>query len=277
MADALPSSAAGEQAPVRAPVVREISKSDLKNALIYGWNDFKAAPQFGLLFGLLYASGGWSIILLATVSGFYYLAYPLAAGFALIAPFVAAGLYEVSRRLELRLPLGWGEVIEAIKGGGRRDLGWMALVTTFTFFIWIDIAIFLYAMFFGMKAPGPWVLMTDILTTSNGLMFFVTGNVIGAMIAFAVFSLTVVSFPLLLDRDVDFVTAMITSIRAVKLNLVCMIYWALTIAALTAVSLLTGLLGLVVVLPWLGHASWHMYRFAVVAEAGGETREHLSR
>ncbi len=273
MADVLPSRVAGEQVPMPAPVVRQISKSDLKTALIYGWNDFKAAPQYGLFFGLLYATGGWAIILLATVSGFYYLAYPLAAGFALIAPFVAAGIYEVSRRLELELPLGWSEVIEAIKGGGRRDLGWMALVTTFTFFIWIDIAIFLYAMFFGMKGPGPWVLISEILTTSNGLMFFLTGNVIGAMIAFAVFSLTVVSFPLLLDRDVDFVTAMITSVRAVKANLVCMIYWAITIALLTAVSLLTGLLGLIIVLPWLGHASWHVYRLVVVTKAERQARD----
>lgn len=245
------------------PIVRVLQRNDLWDSLMAGWRDFRTAPQYGLFFGMLYAAGGWSVLLLATVSGFYYLAYPLAAGFALIAPFVAAGLYEVSRRLELGLPITWNDVFGAIRGGGKRDLGWMALVTTFTFFIWIDIAIFLYAMFFGMKAPGPWALIVEIATTPHGLTFFFVGNVIGACIAFFVFSITVVSFPMLLDRDVDFVTAMITSVRVVKINLSLMIFWALMIALFVLISMLSGLLALVLVLPWLGHSTWHVYRRAV--------------
>lgn len=262
-----PSATAGsgqtDSAKVSSPTVRELGRNDLWEALALGWRDFKRAPQYGLFFGLLYATGGWTVVMLATVSGFYYLAYPLAAGFALIAPFVCAGLYEVSRRLEMGLPLTWNDVFGAIRGGGKRDLGWMALVTTFTFFIWIDIAIFLYAMFFGMKAPGPWALLVEIATTRHGLLFFAVGNLVGAVIAFFVFSITVVSFPMLLDRDVDFVTAMITSVRVVKHNLARMIVWALTIALFVMVSLLSGLAALVLVLPLLGHATWHVYRRAV--------------
>ncbi len=245
------------------PAVRELGRNDLWDALVLGWGDFKRAPQYGIFFGLLYAAGGWTVVLLATVSGYYFLAYPLAAGFALIAPFVCAGLYEVSRRLEADLPLTWDDVFGAIRGGGRRDLGWMALVTTFTFFIWIDIAIFLYAMFFGMKAPGPWALIVDIATTPHGQLFFLVGNLVGAAIAFFVFSITVVSFPMLLDRDVDFVSAMITSVRVVRRNLKRMILWALTIALFVAFSLMSGLAALVFVLPLLGHATWHVYRRAV--------------
>lgn len=245
-------------------IIQDVRPADLSEALAAGWRDFRRAPQYGLFFGMLYAAGGWSIILLATVSGYYYLAYPLAAGFALIAPFVAAGLYEVSRRLEADLALSWNEVFAAIRGGGRRDLGWMALVTTFAFFIWIDIAIFLYAMFFGLKAPGPWALLVEIMTTRHGLTFFLVGNVVGAFIAFFVFSITVISFPMLLDRDVDFVTAMITSVRVVKRNRVAMLAWALTIGALVALSLASALAGLIFILPLLGHASWHVYRRAVL-------------
>lgn len=254
-------------APVKnsALQVRELKRNDLWDALMLGLRDFRTAPQYGLFFGMLYCAGGWSVLLLATASGLYYLAYPLAAGFALVAPFVAAGLYEVSRRLEAGLPLSWGAVFDAIRGGGKRDLGWMALVTTFTFFIWIDISIFLYAMFFGMKAPSPWALLVEIATTRHGLTFFAVGNLVGACIAFFVFSISVVSFPLLLDRDVDFVTAMITSVRVVRANLRRMIFWAMMIGLLVAFSLLSGLLGLIFVLPWLGHATWHVYRRAVEA------------
>ena len=249
--------------PSSMPQVRELARSDLWEALVLGWGDFKRAPQYGLFFGMLYAAGGWTVVLLATVSGYYFLSYPLAAGFALIAPFVCAGLYEVSRRLEAGVSVTWNDVFGAIRGGGKRDLGWMALVTTFAFFIWIDIAIFLYAMFFGMKAPGPWALIVQIATTPNGMLFFAIGNCIGAIIAFFVFSITVVSIPKLLDRDVDFVTAMITSVRVVKRNLPHMIMWALIIGLMIAFSLLSALLALVFILPLLGHATWHVYRRAV--------------
>ena len=250
-----------------APLVRELKRNDLWDALILGWRDFKRAPQYGLFFGMLYAAGGWSIVLLATVSGLYYLAYPLAAGFAIVAPFICAGLYEVSRRLERGDDVSWSDVFGAIRNGGKRDLGWMALVTTFTFFIWMDISIFLYAMFFGMKAPSPWALIVEIATTQHGLVFLAVGNLVGACIAFFVFSITVVSFPMLLDRDVDFVTAMVTSVRVVRRNLSRMLVWAVMIGLQIAFILLSGLAAMLFVLPWLGHATWHVYRRAVAPEA----------
>ena len=262
MSDALSASAGGRGVST-PPVVNILEKNDLNDALMAGWRDFRAAPRFGLFFGLLYAAGGWAVLLLATMTGFYYLAYPLAAGFVLVAPFVAAGLYEVSRRLEAGLEVGWGDVFGAIRGAGNRDLGWMALVTGFAFFIWMDVVFFLYAMFFGMKVPGLSALIVEIATTPHGLMFFLVGNLVGALIAFFVFSITVVSFPMLLDRDVDFVTAMITSTRVVRENFRTMVLWALMIALLVLFSLLSFLLALVFVLPLLGHATWHVYRRAV--------------
>ncbi len=249
------------------PVVRKMARDDLMWALASGWGDFKKAPQFGLALGGFYAIGGWCLVLLLTAAGMHYFVYPLATGFALIAPFVAAGLYEVSRRLETGEELAWPHIVGAVRKGGLRDLGWMALVTTFAFLIWIDCAIFLFLMFFGLNIPNPWDLAIQILTTPEGLLFFVLGNAAGACIALFIFSITVVSCPLLLDRDVDFVTAMITSVRAVKRNRAQMLSWAALIGLFLAASLLTGLILLFVTLPLIAHASWHLYRKVVEPEA----------
>lgn len=239
---------------------QQLTTSDLRDALRLGWRDFQNAPQYGIFFGLLYAAGGWAIVLLLGVSGYFFLAYPVTAGFALIAPFVAAALYEVSRRLEQSLPLSWHAMRDGIRAAGRRDLGWMALITFFGFFIWVDIAVFLYAMFFGLKAPSAWFLLTEVFTTARGMIFFVTGNLIGAAIASVIYAITVISFPMLLDRDCDFVTAMMASARTVRENRKVMIIWAAIIVLLLVVSFATALLALIVILPWLAHASWHLYR-----------------
>ncbi|MCC2098272.1 MAG: DUF2189 domain-containing protein [Hyphomicrobiales bacterium] len=243
--------------------MNDLRPSVIGEVLSRGWSDFLSAPWFGLFFGLVYAGGGWAIVTLASRSGFYFLAYPLAAGFALIAPFVAAGVYEVSRTIEEGRRATWNQVFCAVCGTGSRDLGWMALITGFVFFIWMDIAFFTYAIFHGFRAVAIADLLHDIMTTWNGMLFFLTGNLIGAVIALFVYSITVVSFPMLMDREVDFVTAMITSVRVVRRNPATMILWAITIAVLLLISLVTLLAGLVIILPVLGHASWHMYRRAV--------------
>ena len=263
----MPAAADHAPPPRAAARINKIDSADLRTALIDGWCDFAAEPQYGLFFGLLYGAAGWSIILLAAVSGYYYLAFPLAAGFALIAPFIAVGLYEVSRRREAGLAVSWSDVSGAMTGSGKRDLGWMALVTAFSFFIWIDIAILIYAMFYGFTVPGLWALAADIVTTRHGLLFFATGNLVGACFAWFMFTISVVSFPMLLDRDVDFVTAMLTSARAVRKNRTTMLVWALIIAVFLALSIATAFAGLILVLPWLAHASWHIYRSVIAPGA----------
>lgn len=253
-----------ESGPARADIqINHLERGVISQVLALGWKDFCAAPWFGLFFGLVYSGAGWAIVLLAGASGYYFLSYPLAAGFALIAPFVAAGLYAVSRSLERGEKARWSDVLRVVRGAGSRDLGWMALITGFIFFIWMDIAFFVYAIFFGFRAVGMFDLLWQIVSTWNGVLFFLTGNLLGALIAAFVFSISVVSFPILLDRDIDFVTAMITSVRVVGKNPRVMALWALVIAVLLLVSLLTLLAALVIVLPVLGHASWHMYRRAI--------------
>jgi uncharacterized membrane protein len=249
------------------PVVRRISAADIAEALSAGLRDFQAVPLYGLALGALYAAGGNAILLCLTAFGMVYLAYPLAAGFALIGPFVAVGLYEVSRRREAGQPISPGAIWNTVRSRG--EIGWMAFVTLFVFVIWMYQVRLLIALLLGLNASFSSLqqFITVVLTTNEGLVFLAIGNAVGAALSLILFSLTVVSFPLLLDREVDFVTAMITSVRAVVTSPVPMIGWAAVIVILLAVSALPYFLGLLVTLPVLGHATWHLYRRIVAPVA----------
>ena len=242
------------------PVVRRISAADIAESLAQGLRDFQALPLYGLAFGALYTAGGILIVLSLTAFGMVYLTYPLAAGFALIGPFVAIGLYEVSRRREAGEPVSFAAIWSTVKSRG--EIGWMAFVTLFFFVIWMYQVRLLIALLLGLNASFSSLreFVTMVLTTNEGLLFLAIGNLDGAVLSLILFSLTVVSFPLLLDRDVDFVTAMVTSVRAVVMSPLPMIGWAVIIVALLIVSSLPYFLGLLVTVPVLGHATWHLYR-----------------
>ena len=251
------------------PAVNKVGLNDLLEVVGLGMRDFRRAPGYGLFFGGIYVVGGWTLVLFLVQFRLYYLVYPMAVGFALIAPFIASGFYTVSQRLESapqdaagRL-LTWGRVLGSVRSMFSRDLGWMALVTGFSFFIWMDIAAFLSFGFMGFQLFHFNELIHEILTTPTGWLFLVVGNTAGAIIAFTVFSYTVVSIPMLFERDIDFITAMVTSVRFVLQNRAVMALWCATIAAVTFVSLLSAFIGLFVTLPVLGHATWHLYRRAV--------------
>jgi uncharacterized membrane protein len=242
------------------PVVRRIMVADIADALAHGLRDFQALPLYGLVFGALYAAGGIVIVLCLTQLGMVYLAYPLAAGFALIGPFVALGLYEVSRRREAGEPVSPGAIWSTVRS--RSEIGWMAFVTLFFFVIWMYQVRLLIALLLGLNASFSSFkeFLTVVLTTNEGLLFLAIGNLEGAALSLILFALTVVSFPLLLDREVDFVTAMVTSVRAVVTSPLPMIGWAAIIVVLLIVSALPYFLGLVVTVPLLGHTTWHLYR-----------------
>lgn len=245
------------------PPVREVTVDDISRALAAGMRDFRAAPVFGLVFGGLYAVGGIGLVYLVAGLDLVFLAYPMAAGFAIVAPLVAVGLYEVSRLLEAGRRPTWGEVLAAIPHHGRRELGFMALVAVFGLIVWVYSAGFLYAVFFGLSQQSFGEILSAVVTTPRGIAFFLLGNLLGAVIALALFSVSVVSYPLLIDREVDFVTAMITSIRAVLASPGPMIGWGIFIGTLLGIAILPMFLGLFVVLPVLGHATWHLYRRVV--------------
>jgi uncharacterized membrane protein len=256
------------------PVVRRIKIADIAEALGEGLRDFQAAPLYGLAFGAFYAAGGMLILACLTAFQMVYLAYPLGAGFALLGPFVALGLYEVSRQREAGQRPSIGQIIGLIRS--RSELGWMAFVTLFLFVVWMYQVRLLIALFLGVGTSFGSLqeFISVVLTTNEGLVFLAVGNCIGAGLALVLFSLTVVSFPLLLDRDVDVVTAMVTSVRAVVASPLPMIGWAATIVLLLAVSALPYFLGLIVTLPILGHTTWHLYR-RIVAPVAAEMPETM--
>jgi len=251
------------------PAVRQLAVDDLVDVIAAGIRDFRAAPQYGLVFGGLYAAAGWLLIALLWYLSLPYLAYPLASGFALIAPFAAVGFYSVSDRLDKGKPLSWSNVFSDIRNAARGDLSYMALVAGFALLLWLYIAAILFAGFLGFEGFDPDLLKT-LFTTPAGLVFLLLGNIIGALIALLVFSISVVSFPMLYERDVDFVTAMVTSVRLVIANPTTMMIWCVVIGILMGISLLSGLLGLIFALPVIGHATWHLYRRAVEPAATGE-------
>jgi uncharacterized membrane protein len=248
------------------PVVRTISVQDVKDALRLGIADFRRAPRHGRILGAICAAVGNAILALLYVAGMPYLAYPLGAGFALVCPFLAAGLYEVSRRLETGASLNAADIWSTVKG--RSEIRWMGFATVFILIMWMYQVRFLMALFLGYS--GMMATLTEflhvVLTTSQGLIFLLVGNIVGAILSTILFSISVISFPLVLDRDVDFVTAMITSVKSVAMNPGPMAFFAAIIVLSLLLSALSGFLGLLMVLPVLGHTTWHLYR-RVIAPA----------
>jgi uncharacterized membrane protein len=240
--------------------IRKIDIADLIECIEKGVKDFTRSSKYGMFFGGFYAVGGALIVWLAVYTGYWYLAYPLIMGFALLAPFGAAGTYEISRRLEAGQPLSWDAVLGAVWSRTGQDLGWLALVSLFTFMIWMDIAVFLYLMFYGNGLSTFADIFASVFTTKYGLLFLLVGNGVGAIIAFCVFSFTAVSPPLVVDRDVDVVTALTTSVRAVAANPKTMLAWMVVIGMDLTVSFVTFHVALLVLFPILGHTTWHLYR-----------------
>jgi uncharacterized membrane protein len=251
------------QAP-RLPAVRSITFADLGAVLAAGWADFVAAPQFGLFFGGIYTVGGLLILALLTVFHAPWLIIPVAVGFPLIGPFVAVGLYEVSRRRAAGQPLRWGPVLSVVFQQRNRQLGWTAFIVLFVFWVWIYqvrllIALFLQSSSFA-SIDG---FVAVVTTTQSGLIFLAVGTCVGAVLAFVLYATTVITMPLLLDRDIDFVSAMIVSFQTIHRSPKPMIAWGIFVAFMTLIALVPAFLGLLVVLPVLGHATWHLYVRAV--------------
>lgn len=253
-------------APAARPEIRTISVDDVYAAVGAGWRDFKAAPRFGLFFGAVYAIGGmaiFAILWLMNISGWIL---PVAAAFPLVGPFVAIGLYEVSRRLEAGEPLDWDAILGVLWREKDRQMPSMAFVVLAGFLIWMWAAWLMGGVFLASAGYGPHFDLDVLLGTGAGLSLLICGSVVGGAIAFVLFSVTVVALPMLLDRDVDYVTAMMTSYQATMTNLVPMLVWAGVIAVLTVAAMIPFFLGMIVVLPLLGHASWHIYRKVIAPE-----------
>ncbi|MCF3973474.1 DUF2189 domain-containing protein [Paracoccus salsus] len=246
--------------PDELPEPAQISMSDIGAALASGWEDFRRAPAFGLLFSAFYVAGGLVMAAVALASGREWWLIPFILGFPLIAPFAAIGLYEVSRRIEAQEPLDWPRVLGVVFAQKDRQIPSMAMVILLLFMFWVFAAHTVFALFMGVSALTNITTSMAVLFEGRGLVMLIVGTLIGGAFAAVLFSFTVVGLPVLLDREVDFITAIIASIRAVAANPMVLAAWAAMIVILLAVGIFPFFLGLFITMPVLGHASWHVYR-----------------
>lgn len=247
--------------PSAPPNIESIGFSDVTAALRAGFADFMRAPAFGLFFAGFYVVMGIVIYLQLDVLEQSYWIIPVGLGFPLLAPFLAVGLYEVSRRLETGEPLDWAQVLGVVFNQKDRQFPSIAMVIIMIFMFWVFVAHLVFAIFMGLE---PLTNITsnwqDALLNRNGITMLVVGTAVGAVLSFCLFSLTVTSLPLLLDRELDFITAMICSFQSVLQNFLPMLGWGVIISIFMVLGMLPFFLGLLVVLPVLGHATWHLYR-----------------
>lgn len=253
---------------VDTPIVRSISPSDLKDVLARGLDDFWAMPTHVIFIGLVYAVGGIIIGRLAFGYEVIPILYPMAAGFALIGPVAAIGLYEMSRRRELGLSTSWTDVFNIRHSPSRRAIVVLGVVLFALFVAWITVADALFTAAFGdMKPESLAALVEEVLMTESGMWLLVVGNVIGFIFAATALIISAISFPLLLDRKLSAAEAAMTSVRAFAKNPFTMSLWGLIVAVALAIGSLPLFAGLAIVVPILGHSTWHLYR-KVVTPAG---------
>ncbi|MFL9825935.1 DUF2189 domain-containing protein [Rhodoplanes sp. SY1] len=250
--------------PIR-PAIRRIGMGDLGDALRRGIDDFRAMPSHVVFLSLLYPIVGLVLARLSFGYDVVPLLFPLVAGFALVGPFVALGLYELSRRREQGLTAGWRDAFGVLKNPSIDSIAMLGGLLMLLFVIWLAVAEGLYEGLFGYGSPESLSgFLADVFGTAHGRTLLIVGNAIGFVFALTVLVISVISFPMLLDRDVGAVGAMHTSVRAVAKNPIAMAVWGLIVAVTLAIGSLPFFIGLAVVLPVLAHATWHLYRKVVV-------------
>ena len=246
------------------PIVRTIGLRDLKDALAKGIADFSAMPTHAVFLCVIYPIVGIVLARLTLGYAVLPLLFPLAAGFTLIGPFAAIGLYELSRRREQGLDVSWQDAFDVLRSPSRGAIAALGLLLLTIFVIWIAVAQAIYVAYFGYESAASMPHFLDqVFSTPAGRMLMIVGNLVGFVFALGVLTISVISFPLLLDRDVGAVEAVLTSVRVVARNPLMMAIWGLIVAGLLLVGSLPLFFGLAVVVPVLGHSTWHLYRKVV--------------
>jgi uncharacterized membrane protein len=251
------------------PRVNKVTAADITASLQAGFSDFLARPVMSGFFGLFYAVFGILLVWTLVGLGKIWMIIPAVVAFPLVAPFAAAGLYEISRRLQTGEDFGWAEILTVMANQRKREMGWMAFVTLFILWVWfyqfrtVLVIVLQHSSFSDLDG-----FLNTVFFTPEGWTFLAIGTCVGAFLAAVLFSVTVVAMPMLLEREIDLVSAMITSIRVVTENPVVMLSWAAIISVTMLLSLVPMFLGLIFTLPILGHTTWHLYQRAVAPADG---------
>lgn len=256
---------AGPDDMVARPAIRRIGLSDVWDALALGFEDFRAKPSHYVFLSLIYPICGVVLVTWSSGANMLPLIFPLVAGFALLGPFLALGLYEISRRRERGMDASWRHALAVRHSSALPSILAVGAMLMALFVAWLVFAQTLYTSLFGPEPPQSLALfIAGIFSSENGLLLVLAGNAIGFCFALVVLATTVIAFPLLLDRDVGAVAAIETSLRATLVNPLPIACWGLIVAALLVVGTIPLFVGLAVVMPILGHATWHLYRKLVV-------------
>ena len=247
------------------PAVRRIGLADLRDALAKGIDDFEAYRSDVVFLFLIYPVIGLSLAWLTVGNNVLPLLFPLASGFALLGPVAAVGLYEMSRRREQGADVNWADAFGVVHSPAFGAMVLLGIGLLGIFALWLAAAYAIFHVTVGPEQPASIAAFAnDVFTTNAGWWMIAAGMGVGFLFAVLVLMISVVSFPLLLDRDVGLYRAVITSVRAVAKNPVTMAAWGLIVACSLAIGSLPAFIGLIIVLPILGHATWHLYRKVVV-------------
>jgi uncharacterized membrane protein len=246
------------------PQVRHIELADLREALREGWRDFWQKPSHLVFLGLIYPAVGVAIAMWSSGLNAWPLLFPLISGFALVGPLAALPIYEMSRRQELGLDTHWSSALQVFRSPAMASIAAVGIGLMLLFTAWLLVAQFIYESHFGPGSPPTLAaFLSDVFSTQQGQSLMLWGNLAGLLFAIVALGSAVITIPLLLDRDVGAAVAVQTSFRAVIANPLVMAAWGLIVAALLILGSLPLLVGLAIVVPVLGHATWHLYRKVV--------------
>jgi uncharacterized membrane protein len=261
----------GPDAVAATPRLRRLSGDDCFSALKEGIGDFFAMPTYPVFVGLFYAVAGIALFAMTSFGNALQLAFPLAAGFALIGPFVAIGLYEMSRRRERGLSVRGRDAFTVLRSPALPSILAFGLLLLAIFAAWILAAELIYVWIYGPNPPASATsFFRDVLTTDRGVMLVVVGVLVGFCFAAIALAISVVAFPLMLDRDLGLVPALAASLRVTQANPLAVALWGLIVAAALVLGSLPLFFGLAVVMPVLGHATWRFYRKAIERDPAHE-------
>ncbi len=241
--------------PKLGPVSLDIFREALRRAR----RDMMRAPGFALAFAGPYVALGWVMAWVTWVTGQSYWLVFAAIGFPLVAPFAAVGFYDVSRRIAQGRVLDWRQIASVVARQRAGQLPWLGAVIVVIFLFWFFLAHMIFALFLGLSTMTNVSSSYAIYTSWQGVQMLGFGTLVGAAIATLLYMISVLALPMLLDRDIDFVTAMITSFSYVQAHPVPMLLWGGFVAVVTLLSMVPGFFGLLIALPLLGHATWHLY------------------